>query len=454
MEGSQERRSIGRQAIVVIHGIGEQSPMDTLRGFADAVLEPAPNGDGEPLYYSKPDVISDSFELRCLRTRDSRPRTDFYEFYWAHRMPNATWTRILEWLRLMLSRSRTEVPPRFRALWSVLVVTRTIFILAVLASLLAFLLPQGLRFDFPGTYKLPFGLAAIALLAEGLVLSVIGDAAIYLSPRPRNIEARHAIRSAGVALLERLHETGDYDRIVIVGHSLGSVIAYDILTYAWQRFHERHGSPASPRHDALDEAERLADALRKGAGPSGDATASWQAATRKLWREMQANGHAWRVSDFLSIGSPLAHASLLLARNAADFRRRVDQRELATCPPAADGKGDFSYTVSYDCAAGRRSSRILHHAGWPACVQWTNLYFPCRYLLFGDAVGGPVAPLFGRGVADIAVKTTVNRGWLTHTHYWTAGACAAEAAADSSILRLRQALDIRGSRFKCRTESN
>jgi hypothetical protein len=34
-------------------------------------------------------------------------------------------------------------------------------------------------------------------------------------------------------MLEALHDKDEYDRIVIVGHSLGSVIGYDITTHAW-----------------------------------------------------------------------------------------------------------------------------------------------------------------------------------------------------------------------------
>ena len=51
-----------RQAVVLIHGIGEQRPMATLRGFVHALL---PKGE----YYSKPDDISDSFERRRLKLR-------------------------------------------------------------------------------------------------------------------------------------------------------------------------------------------------------------------------------------------------------------------------------------------------------------------------------------------------------------------------------------------------
>ena len=35
-----------KQAVVLIHGIGEQKPMDTVRGFVESVLPPSVN-DGE-----------------------------------------------------------------------------------------------------------------------------------------------------------------------------------------------------------------------------------------------------------------------------------------------------------------------------------------------------------------------------------------------------------------------
>src|SRR6187549_2128229 len=47
-----------RQAVVIIHGIGEQRPMQTLRGFADAVLGVLRNGRSR--FYNKPDMLSDT----------------------------------------------------------------------------------------------------------------------------------------------------------------------------------------------------------------------------------------------------------------------------------------------------------------------------------------------------------------------------------------------------------
>ena len=48
------------------------------------------------------------------------------------------------------------------------------------------------------------------------------------------MEARNELRAEGLALLQALHEDGNYNRIIVVGHSLGSVIGFDLLRLAWE----------------------------------------------------------------------------------------------------------------------------------------------------------------------------------------------------------------------------
>ena len=72
-----------KQAVVLIHGIGEQVPMATLRGFVEAVWTtdpdvPKPHVPAQR--WSKPDQVSGDFELRRLTTSENRDgrRTDFF----------------------------------------------------------------------------------------------------------------------------------------------------------------------------------------------------------------------------------------------------------------------------------------------------------------------------------------------------------------------------------------
>ena len=88
-------------AVVVIHGIGEQRPMETLPEFVKAVW----GDDAELVHpsraevFSKPELVSGSYELRRITTRQAsagtRQRMDFFEFYWAHHMQSHTVAALL-----------------------------------------------------------------------------------------------------------------------------------------------------------------------------------------------------------------------------------------------------------------------------------------------------------------------------------------------------------------------
>jgi hypothetical protein len=440
-----------RQAVIVIHGIGEQRPMNTLRAFVTAVLGVDADANAETnAFYSKPDSFSDSFELRRLTTHESRPRTEFFEFYWAHRMPVASWSRILEWLRVLVFRRRRAVPPKFRGLWWTTWIVIVLVALDLLASILFFAFPALRPSLLSGNaVSWPIGIVLPLAVLQAVILAYVGDAAIYLSPSPRNIETRHSIRSAGVDLLRKLHDCGEYDRIVMVGHSLGSVIGYDILTYAWQYFHDAHGCVDHPKNDALKAAQKAAADLKRGSADAGEA---WRQASTALWLERRADRCPWLVTDFVTLGSPLGHGDLLLANSTADFRRRVRERELPTCPPELE-KGDvFSFPVHYQTESGdRRTTYVPHHAACFAVTRWTNLYFPNRWFLRGDFVGGPLVPLFGQGVRDVPVATSKRSGWLAHTNYWKRDP-RDDDKADAPVARLREALDLRQEFQRKRTQ--
>src|SRR5690242_7095073 len=77
--------------------------------------------------------------------------------------------------------------------------------------------------------------AACTVIAAYLIINAwflepyLGDAARYFRNSPANVAVRRAIRKNAVDTLANLHASGYYDRIVVVAHSLGSVVAYDML---------------------------------------------------------------------------------------------------------------------------------------------------------------------------------------------------------------------------------
>lgn len=443
------RKDTKRNAVIVIHGIGEQLPMTTLRNFVESVLDEKP-GSNTPLYYSKPDPFSKSFELRCLATPgNTRPRTDFFEFYWQNLMPQAQWSKIFDWAWFMMNRSVKTVPSRFYSIWWILWIGVVTFCILTLVSLIYAGFHAQERTET--LIKIPFGIAAIWLFLQGLFLSYVGDAVTYLRAHPRNIAVRHEIRSAGVSLLNSLHRSRKYDRIIVVGHSLGSIIGYDILNFAWQQYCDKHGYPERPQRDSLSKAESLAVYIHKMIDNGEEIPKAlrdeWMDLTKKVGRELRINNHSWLVTNFVTLGSPLAHADLLLAKSRRDLKQKIEQREFPVSPPVVDQKGTFAKAIIYKIPDGSHQTTFVpHHAAWTACVRWTNLYFPCHWLLKGDFVGGPLSPLFGSGVQDVPVSTKIRGGWFSHTYYW-AKDHNNNWAESNSIRNLRLALDLQGKGY-------
>jgi len=451
-----DRMSDQRQALILIHGIGEQRPMETLRSFVDGVLDqPAGTSQVNARYYSKPDFLSGNYELRRLvsaRGRDDR--TDFYEFYWAHLMPTAAWNRLAGWYWVLMYRRLGDVPARIRPIWALSWATLIVAVLLGVYSSARFLLGYPIA---PGLLdKAPWFLLAVLSGLSAIVRGFVGDAAVYLSPTPANIEARQKIRAAGLDLLDKVMSSGRYDRIIVVGHSLGAVIGYDVLSLAWQKHFDAvrarlsaawaNGERPAMASSAIRQAEAAAKVIRD-AQPSTPAdlealAAFWRRCTWAVADEQDKNGDRWPVTDFVTLGAPLTYADLLLARNGDDFTRRTQERELPHCPPARELTGRFSFDhKGRDNAGGVQAAWVLNSAALFAATNWTNLYFPNRWLLRGDFVGGPVAPLFWAGVHDIPVVTRIWNGWLAHTHYWQRDDRDTDFAT-APLIRLRQALDL------------
>lgn len=402
-----------RQAIVVIHGIGSQRPLATVRRFTDALVD-----RGE--CWSKPDRLSSSFELRRrqLRRTRRRPRTDIYELYWAEKVPGTTLGHILRWLRRQVLRRPGDVSPGLRP---ILYVCFGAFVIGI-AALTTLLVTIGVH-GVSALRESATGIAGLSLLigfVSGALTRSVGDAARYLDDHPDNIAVRQSIREAGVTLLRRLHSEEGYDRVVVVGHSLGSVIAYDLIRQYWSDVHREHGGLVAPTQRALKT--YLADV----ASASTDQQ-------KALWEENRQLGMPWLITDLVTLGSPLAHATSILARSHADLKERQRQLELPTCPPSPDGKR-FAIRSSYVVDGQRRTIDVLAQGCPFATTRWTNLYAPVRGWFFGDVVGGRVAPEFGAGVTDVVVSVEPwwrRRTLLAHTAYWRPGEPTAQALAQA-----------------------
>jgi pimeloyl-ACP methyl ester carboxylesterase len=412
-----------RDAVLVIHGIGEQRPMTTLRGFVDGMM-------GSTELYSLPNWANVSFELSTLvkppESGGYDKQIDFYEGYWA---PDARGTRISHvrsWAQQLLLRRPGNVPGRLRPLWWTAVVLVTAALIIAVTGVLDLIL-NG---DTWWSVVLKLVATALPAVVAGWITSSLGDAARYLDDRPANVEMRQTIRTRVIEMLEYLHTSKRYDRIIVIGHSLGGVIAYDAVRLLWQR--RVCGSEFTLLDQEQEVVARAADLQSDTSGKYKNAALQeFRRSQRELSRELSAEefddgsrkSPRWLISDLVTVGAPIAYPTLFMSSRKVSLPRRVKERGLSSCPPSlavtTDGAKSFCFTSPH---SGRK---YIHHGAVFSAVRWTNVY--AKF----DFVGGPIFPALGGNDANadaglgIGVRNFevtkgrfVNIPVLNHSQYW------------------------------------
>jgi hypothetical protein len=408
------RRTKGRIAVVVVHGMGNQFPMDTLRGFADALK---PEGEIE---YSSPNRITDDTETRRLSFRHEK--YDFFEYYWAPYVDAPGFTETILWSFKLLFFKKPS-----KSLSKHIVTVRVfaglfILLLAGIGFGVYQLVKMGEGHFFTTTF---IGALMVALIKTawellsktiaGTITKSVGDVIKYTVPSPDNIAARDTIRKHGIELLKNLHEAKDgnenfkYGEIIVVAHSLGTIVSYDILSSLFAEYNDKYSDiPDTIKQDMLEEVKE------QSVNPSKN----YQQLQEELFDEYRKLGSEWRVSHFITMGSPLTHAAMLVVRSEEEFEKKKDQREYPTSPPKFDENDkNFAFDHLFK-REGKppRDIKILHHAAYFAETKWTNIYFE------NDWVGGNLSEQFGKGIKDIPLKANGNLvsgiPLLSHTKYW------------------------------------
>jgi hypothetical protein len=233
----------GRTAFLVIHGIGEQNPFETLdnfgRGLHDCLKESDASVFAEHRMQSRPDPGNDPWAEHFvrLRTGKGQDHVDVHEFYWAYLTEKQiSVSEIWEWAIDTLKGTKTfyqenkdlagryEGKYRFERVARMLCWMRLIFpMVSLLQSVLSYVPFMNNRLVAALGEK-------IKQRATSILIGYIGDIAIYTTTdeKSRFSAVRRNIQSKALSLLEELLKDG-YDRVIVAGHSLGSVIAYDAL---------------------------------------------------------------------------------------------------------------------------------------------------------------------------------------------------------------------------------
>jgi pimeloyl-ACP methyl ester carboxylesterase len=460
---------INRQAIVIIHGIGEQRPLGTLKSFVRSFR-------ADSTFYSKPERMTSSFEARRIKLRrldDGTDwiETDFYEYYWAHLMFGERWRHLLRWACTRIGHlffttdEPTPAPPSESPSANVEPaphpqlesLRRRLIAVAIGITTLALLSVAlfGMAAVFATLVVVLVLVVAGQWVSESSALRVIGDVSRYLDVSPVNIGRRHDILQGGIDLLSALHaERSDldaslsvapptsattppppyvYDRIVVVGHSLGSIIGYEIIKHYWARVNRYLAFDERSIPTSVTEVEAAVVTSEKHTDAFQDRQfAVWCDLGRSRDTKPQVPGTQaaprWLITDFVTMGSPLTYAPILMAECAKDFNDRAALRELPLCPPnrsLRDRPNTFAVHLRFEAAVNDKDpTLILHHAAPFAATRWTNFFFR------DDPIGGRLNNVFGYGVKDVLVTPSslhlapawhrLFSGFHLHTRYWPA----------------------------------
>lgn len=413
---ADRRPGDARTAVVIVHGMGEKRPLETLDGIVRTAL--CPTGSRWN-HHARPTEITETYEASRFVAPTKDGSVDFYEYNWPYLMTANKYAGVAATAMRLFVRRPGNVPDTlfgiWRAVWSVVVA-----LLLVVPVLFA--LGYLLNTDVPGwiigivfsaiVLVFWFGLyrMAVRVFVNGITTSFV-DAVRYLDGAPSSYAARRAIRKGLVDLLHSLHD-GRYPRVVVVAHSVGALICYDALTAFWADVHEGSTDPAPLV--ALAALEKSADRLAAGE----DALDEYQHLQSALADDLRHHGNPWRVTDFVTLGAPLALADFLLTRPALAsgckhsdgatrhelFARLVRRGAVVSCPPRSESlcvDDDEASPASYRSAdmPGALGSQCPF-----AVTRWTNMWFPVvRGRLGGDWFAGALRPLFGPGIRDIAV---------------------------------------------------
>jgi hypothetical protein len=274
--------------------------------------------------------------------------------------------------------------------------------------------------------------AAIALIiwaslfywaTKAFILPYIGDAGRYMDPAPNNIDKRQIIREEGVNLLKKIHESdNEYKSVIIVAHSLGSVIAYDLIKFLWNEYHE----PADPNKllalddktrdewiEKLESAEQIGQKIGKSTSCK-----DYQEAQQTCFEYLKIIGNKWLITDFVTMGSPLTHAGHFIVQQDDLFQHLKEQREYPTCPPTLDEhkKNNLwqAKNIKFDGFEQTFDYTHYNHSSPFAVTRWTNYYFSTDFL------GGPLAEKFGLGIKDVRLPNCNLLKFYPkgHNDYW------------------------------------
>ena len=295
----------------------------------------------------------------------------------------------------------------------------------------------------------------VLVFASAKFLSSFGDVARFIDDDAVNAHARGNVLRGAVELITKVNDSSRYQRVVVVAHSLGSIVGYEALHHAFAAVSEQ--IPVLGNDPSFDDRNEAYVELLKQLNTEEVSQEQLREAKDNLRRKLneQSDRKRWIVSDFITLGSPLAHSDFLWG-DSGEFVKRLEQRRFSAAPPlrqrsgpsATFGEQSVLADHGYDDDArpgwryvfwrSQATPRFaaLHHAAVFALTNWTALFY--RNDIFGGPIGegtpsvsaelrsgheDPTAVRVFRDVKDVPLDSTRRTlaGFAraySHSYYW------------------------------------
>lgn len=230
-----------RIAIIVIHGIGEQVPFETLDAFATNFLKHLGEVKLRHEIVTRKGTSGVEWQESFVRIdRSNENPIDVHEYYWAYMTEDKIpISDVINWAEKTLEQTgkfykqNEQLMEKYKERrgnksFPMSAVLRWLHVAAIIFPLLDFLsavfMPLSQQWIAGPLQKLKkkFG---------WIVTGYIGDVAIYttMDHKSKYYAIRQEILNESQTLVEEILNDNRYDRVILAGHSLGSVIAYDTL---------------------------------------------------------------------------------------------------------------------------------------------------------------------------------------------------------------------------------
>jgi hypothetical protein len=250
----------GRTAFIIIHGVGEQKPFETVdyfgRNWIDYFEKKKVNVKLEHIItqYQVPSVAgAESFVRISSSDVEQDWIVDIHEYYWAYQtQEQITVSEVLRWVEKTLEgtikfysqpqnekllQELKEKQSSRRQIFQYRLRSLTIFLRLFHLIYPLFRLGLWLVLSVSNPFLSGRFLQSAWTLSKQLLIpplvNYVGDIAIYTTADAKSPhhQVRQQILTESLALLKSMirDKEADYDQVILAGHSLGSCIAYDTL---------------------------------------------------------------------------------------------------------------------------------------------------------------------------------------------------------------------------------